>query len=438
MGQKIHPVAVRLQENRTFDSAWYSEDFAISLKRELLARKAIGSFFKIISQNIPDLFLGRIFYQRSHQKTILTLFIYKGKVSPKGRRGPIAKRKRSGTGRSRFFFRYSDLNHASSSDRQKKNYNSYMGVNWFQTQTRETCLSQTKKSKFLEKFANSFYKKVYFSPFGLSQKSQTATQANKKLFGNTNPKKKNWVWEQKGPQNLAQQVKSLISPIEIEIAYRCFFRQTNSTKNIESLKKLFQFELEKFKILLFASDLKRRKAAFGDGKLSHWTKPVMPSEQKKLELEKQNILSNNLKKARSYKLFIGNQTAHPLLSHLENSLTLFFQENIFVRPIICREVNYSAIFLAEQIAQMFKKHQKKKKVPYRLIKKLLIGDPDIGIRIQCSGRLGGVEMAKKLFLKKGQTSLNVFSQKIDFCQRTVLTKYGIIGIKVWVSYLKKA
>lgn len=61
----------------------------------------------------------------------------------------------------------------------------------------------------------------------------------------------------------------------------------------------------------------------------------------------------------------------------------------------------------------------------------------MGIRIQCSGRLGGVEMAKKFFLKKGQTSLNVFSQKIDFAQRTALTKYGIIGIKIWVSHQQK-
>jgi small subunit ribosomal protein S3 len=75
-------------------------------------------------------------------------------------------------------------------------------------------------------------------------------------------------------------------------------------------------------------------------------------------------------------------------------------------------------------------------MPGRLIKKLLITDSASarGIRIMCSGRLAGAEMARKFFLKKGQTSLNVFSQKIDFAQKIVQTKYGIVGVKVWLSF----
>ena len=75
-------------------------------------------------------------------------------------------------------------------------------------------------------------------------------------------------------------------------------------------------------------------------------------------------------------------------------------------------------------------------MPGRLIKKLLTDDTSIGIRIMCSGRLAGAEMARQFFLKKGKTSLNVFSQKIDFAQSIAHTKYGIIGVKVWISFLK--
>jgi small subunit ribosomal protein S3 len=58
-----------------------------------------------------------------------------------------------------------------------------------------------------------------------------------------------------------------------------------------------------------------------------------------------------------------------------------------------------------------------------------------GIRIACSGRLGGVELAKTEIKKMGQTSLNIFAEKIDYSSTKVLTKFGIIGIKVWVCYI---
>jgi hypothetical protein len=127
---------------------------------------------------------------------------------------------------------------------------------------------------------------------------------------------------------------------------------------------------------------------------------------------------------------------HPFLRTFEHGLASFSSSNIYLRPILCRELNQSAIFIAEQIVQILQKNQKKKKMPGRLIKKLLITDSASarGIRIMCSGRLAGAEMARKFFLKKGQTSLNVFSQKIDFAQKIVQTKYGIVGVKVWISF----
>nr|BCT42981.1 ribosomal protein S3 [Musa ornata] len=60
-----------------------------------------------------------------------------------------------------------------------------------------------------------------------------------------------------------------------------------------------------------------------------------------------------------------------------------------------------------------------------------------GIRISCSGRLGGSEIARTECGKFGKTSTNVFHQKIDYAPAEVSTRYGISGVKVWISYSMK-
>nr|ACZ95686.1 ribosomal protein S3 [Zamia furfuracea] len=57
-----------------------------------------------------------------------------------------------------------------------------------------------------------------------------------------------------------------------------------------------------------------------------------------------------------------------------------------------------------------------------------------GIRICCSGRLKGAEIARTECREYGKTSCNVFHQKIDYAFAKVYTRYGILGVKVWISY----
>ncbi len=55
-----------------------------------------------------------------------------------------------------------------------------------------------------------------------------------------------------------------------------------------------------------------------------------------------------------------------------------------------------------------------------------------GIKIQCSGRLGGAEMARTERYHEGRTPLHTLRADIDYALTEVTTTYGIIGIKVWV------
>ena len=55
-----------------------------------------------------------------------------------------------------------------------------------------------------------------------------------------------------------------------------------------------------------------------------------------------------------------------------------------------------------------------------------------GIKIQCSGRLGGAEMARTENYKEGRTPLHTLRADIDYALSEAQTVYGKIGIKVWI------
>ncbi len=55
-----------------------------------------------------------------------------------------------------------------------------------------------------------------------------------------------------------------------------------------------------------------------------------------------------------------------------------------------------------------------------------------GIKIMCSGRLGGAEMARTEQYKDGRVPLHTFRADIDYALAEALTTYGKIGIKVWI------
>lgn len=55
-----------------------------------------------------------------------------------------------------------------------------------------------------------------------------------------------------------------------------------------------------------------------------------------------------------------------------------------------------------------------------------------GIKVQCSGRLGGAEMARTERYQEGRTPLHTLRADIDYALSEITTTYGKIGIKVWI------
>ncbi len=90
-----------------------------------------------------------------------------------------------------------------------------------------------------------------------------------------------------------------------------------------------------------------------------------------------------------------------------------------------------AYLVAENIA-----HQLEQKISFRrAMKKAITAAMRMGaqgIRVLCSGRLGGAEMARKEQYKEGRIPLHTLRADIDFARATAKTTYGTIGVKVWI------
>lgn len=125
-------------------------------------------------------------------------------------------------------------------------------------------------------------------------------------------------------------------------------------------------------------------------------------------------------------------------SHIEFTFLKNLKSSTNLRFFRSFTEKQSALFLAQEIIYYLQL-----RIPFRRIKNQIlrsIGKTKIikGIRITCSGRVGGkskkAQRAKVETLKLGQTSLHVFSSKIDFACKSALTNFGLVGVKVWICY----
>ena len=55
-----------------------------------------------------------------------------------------------------------------------------------------------------------------------------------------------------------------------------------------------------------------------------------------------------------------------------------------------------------------------------------------GIKVACAGRLGGADMARREWYREGRVPLQTLRADIDYGFAEARTKYGVIGVKVWI------
>ena len=97
-----------------------------------------------------------------------------------------------------------------------------------------------------------------------------------------------------------------------------------------------------------------------------------------------------------------------------------------------REVWSSPNLVIEWIAQRIEKRMPFRKVLKQAISKIMLVKGIKGSRIELSGRLGGSEIARREWLKKGNLPRQTIRADISYGSGTARCSYGAIGIKVWI------
>ncbi len=107
------------------------------------------------------------------------------------------------------------------------------------------------------------------------------------------------------------------------------------------------------------------------------------------------------------------------------------KDNITMDIIEVRDADLRAQLIAESIAS-----QMEKRLPYRPAMKRAIMSAiragAKGIKINCEGRLGGVELARAEWILQGRLPLQTIRADIDYGFAVAKTKWGTNGVKVWI------
>lgn len=116
---------------------------------------------------------------------------------------------------------------------------------------------------------------------------------------------------------------------------------------------------------------------------------------------------------------------------LREELKSLTQKDVQINIHEIKKPELDAYLVAENIAK-----QLEGKVSFRRAMKKAITSTmrtgAEGIKIMCSGRLGGAEMARTEQYKDGRIPLHTLRADIDYAIYTAQTTYGSIGVKVWI------
>lgn len=96
-----------------------------------------------------------------------------------------------------------------------------------------------------------------------------------------------------------------------------------------------------------------------------------------------------------------------------------------------RKPELDATLVAESIAQQLERRVAFRRAMKRAVQSAMrLGAQ--GIRINCSGRLGGAEIARMEWYREGRVPLHTLRADIDYGIATAKTTYGTCGVKVWI------
>ena len=154
--------------------------------------------------------------------------------------------------------------------------------------------------------------------------------------------------------------------------------------------------------------------------------PFLPG----LIFEQKNAFSTHVEFA--YRLFddifYSEKEGETYKWHIKIRQNLNFQ--IFIRELTYPKI--SPQYLASLIVEELEKRTPFRRAIRFRTKRAQTLREIRGIRIQISGRLGGVEIARVEWTRKGQVPLHTICANLDYSSKTANTIYGLLGVKIWI------
>lgn len=389
MGQKVNPLSIRVQSStRSFDHAWYSDHFFSKLiSIDIALFRYLNTFLKLLK--LP---MGRFsIYHLPKTTKLYSFFCY-----PKQSREYKSKIFNISSGLSRF----------------KTKFTSNTPVNPFSKSTYHNILGDP----------------VLFQKIIESQKSSQLSLESRVSLG---------IYNFIKSKSHTSHLQKISTPYSLQ-----YIKNLSGTN--QSMNQLVN-TLEAKKSFDFSHQLSH---SFLDSNFVSTKNSILSTQEILLILNRVLLMSNILKIPytlnKKYNNFLQNNTFSELHSpvkynkSLEINISKFLNSDITLIPFQVQSEWQDAGYFADEIVFLLERRISFRQIKNRLLKQFALNPHVQGVRITCSGRVGGkskkAQRARVDSIKYGQTSLHVFSSQIDFAVRTAHTALGSTGVKVWICY----
>jgi len=119
------------------------------------------------------------------------------------------------------------------------------------------------------------------------------------------------------------------------------------------------------------------------------------------------------------------------IEKLKSDLGKFTDSEVHLNIVEIRKPEIDAKLVADNIGQQLERRVAFRRAMKRAVQSAMrLGAQ--GIRINCTGRLGGAEIARVEWYREGRVPLHTLRADIDYGVCTAKTTYGTCGVKVWV------
>jgi small subunit ribosomal protein S3 len=119
------------------------------------------------------------------------------------------------------------------------------------------------------------------------------------------------------------------------------------------------------------------------------------------------------------------------IDKIKKAVSAITKSDVTVNINEVRKPEIDATLVADSIAQQLERRVAFRRAMKRSVQSCLRMGAE-GIRINCSGRLGGAEIARVEWYREGRVPLHTLRADIDYGVASALTTYGICGVKVWI------